>query len=36
MFVAELERAGSRSHQTDFVKPGTALHVLKLESIIDR
>jgi hypothetical protein len=34
-FVADLEVAGAVSHRTEFVKPGTALEVVKVESAID-
>jgi hypothetical protein len=33
-FVAELNATGSVSHGTEFVKPGTTLQVLKVESVI--
>jgi hypothetical protein len=35
-FVAAIEASGSTSHQTDFVEAGTTLHVVKVESTIDR
>jgi hypothetical protein len=34
-FVAELRTTGSVSHRTEFVKPGTTLQVVKVESVID-
>lgn len=33
-FASELQAAGSRSHQTEFVQAGTTLHVVKVESTI--
>ena len=34
-FAAEIEASGSVSHETDFVKAGTALHLVKVQSPID-
>ncbi len=34
-FAAEIEASGSVSHKTDFVKAGTALHLVKVQSPID-
>jgi hypothetical protein len=34
-FAAELEASGSESHETDYVKAGTALRLVKVESPID-
>jgi hypothetical protein len=34
-FVAELQAAGSRTHATDFVAPGTAIRVTTVESLFD-
>jgi hypothetical protein len=33
-FKADLQAAGSKSHQTDFVQAGTTIHLCKVESII--
>jgi hypothetical protein len=34
-FAADPAAAGSRSHATEFVKPGTSIHLVKVESILD-
>jgi hypothetical protein len=34
-FAEALIEAGSHSYETDFVKPGTRLRVIKVESLID-
>ena len=34
-FAAEFEASGSTSHATDFVKAGTALHLVKIDSMIN-
>lgn len=33
-FVAHLQAEGSISHETDFVKSGTTLHIVKVQSVI--
>jgi hypothetical protein len=33
-FAADMRSAGSTSHQTEFVQGGTAIHLLKVESVI--
>jgi hypothetical protein len=35
-FVAAIEASGSTSHETEFVEAGTTLHVVKVESTIER
>ena len=34
-FVSTLAAAGARSHKTEFVRPGTKLKVIKVQSLID-
>jgi hypothetical protein len=34
-FAAEVQATGAESHKTDFVAPGTTLHVIKVESSIE-